>query len=103
MLKEATFNTLRARPFTKIVGRKPTWRQAKNMIKEMMDTALSFAVTYDWAGNFRLLAEIVGAVNYATDSPTLEHYIRDGGSPESALTSSTPTCWGCGSAAMLIT
>ena len=73
------------------------------MKKEMMDTALSCAVTYVWAGKFGLLAKIVGVANYATDNPTLDHYIRDGDSLESTLTNSTPTCWRCGSAAILIT
>ena len=74
-LEKATFDAIRARPFTKIAGRKPTWRQAENLIKEMKDAALSCDVTYDWAGEFGLLAEIVGAAKYATDNPTLNPYV----------------------------
>jgi hypothetical protein len=73
-LEKATFDAVRARPFTKIMGRKPTWRQAEGLIKEMMDAALSCDVTYSWAGEFGLLAEIIGAAKYAADNPTLEPY-----------------------------
>ena len=70
VLEKATFDATRARPFTKITERKPTWRQVESLIKEMMDAALSGNVTYDWAGEFGLVAKIVGAVKYASDNPT---------------------------------
>ena len=74
-LEKATFDAIRARPFTNIAGRKSTLRQAGNLIKVMKDAALSCDVTYDWAGEFGLLAEIVGAAKYATDNPTLNPYV----------------------------
>lgn len=74
-LEKAIFDAIRARPFTKIAGRKPTWRQAENLIKEMQEAGLSCDVTYDWAGEFGLLAEIVGAAKYALDNPGMNPYI----------------------------
>ena len=37
-LKKATFKAIRARPFTKVVGRKVTWKQAEHLIKEMINS-----------------------------------------------------------------
>ena len=74
MLKKATLDTIIARPFTKSVGRKPIWRQDENLIKEMTEAVLSCDVTYNWAGKCGLLAELVGAVKYATDNSTMDPY-----------------------------
>ena len=40
-LKKATFDAIRARLSTKIVGRKPIWQQTKSLLKDMMEAVLS--------------------------------------------------------------
>ena len=62
-LEASTYAKLRAKPFMRIQG-KPDWKQMKTLQKEMEDTSMTCAVTYDWAEDYGMLAEIQGAERY---------------------------------------
>ena len=71
-LDKEVYDTIRAKPFTKIPS-KPTWAQKELMLEEASQIALDCNVSYDWAGDYGLLAEIEGATQYLTT--TEEIYI----------------------------
>ena len=57
-LEKATYDEIRAKPFTRIHGR-PSWRAKERLIKDSRGPALTCRVSYDWSGPYGLLAEIV--------------------------------------------
>ena len=58
-LEKEVYDTIRAKPFTKILS-KPTWAQKELMLEESKEIALDCNVSYMWAGDYGLLAEIEG-------------------------------------------
>jgi hypothetical protein len=70
-LEKSAFDTIRDKMFTRIVGKKPTCRQAKHLVVEMLQAVINFGVLYDWADKFGYLTSIVDRTKYTTDNPTL--------------------------------
>jgi len=62
-LEKEVYDTIRAKPFTKIPS-KPTWAQKELMLEESKEIALDCNVSYTWAGDYGLLAEIEGTAQY---------------------------------------
>ena len=60
---------------TKIHGR-PYWMQLQKMIKELCKIACIFKVSYEWSGNYGLMAMILGAVKYGLRHPTLPAHVQ---------------------------
>ena len=51
-------------PFTRICG-KPSWEEKEGLLKESRDISMKFTqVSYDWAGEYGLLAEIEGGTKF---------------------------------------
>ena len=73
-LERQVYEDIRAMPFTRIHGR-PTWRTKEKLMKEAKRPALNQRVSYDWAGQFGLLAEIIGAARYALDNPAMPAFV----------------------------
>ena len=73
-LEKQVYEEIRAEPYTRIPGR-PSWRSKEALVKEARKHALQQRVSYDWAGRYGLLAEIIGAARYAVDHPTLPAYV----------------------------
>lgn len=73
-LEKQIYEEIRASPFTRIHG-KPTWRAKEKLVREARERAIKQRVSYDWAGQYGLLAEIIGAARYAADNPTLPPYV----------------------------
>ena len=60
------YQAVKARLFTRVCGR-PTWETKEHFLEEARETAMIFdQVTYDWCGEYGLLAEIEGATRYKT-------------------------------------
>ena len=59
-LEKQTYEEIRAKPFKRIHGL-PSWRAKEQLVKDCRGPALACRVSYDWAGNYGLLAEIIGA------------------------------------------
>ena len=57
--KKAAFDAVCECPLTQILGR-PTYTQRDKLVEEISDLALECNVTYKWAGDYGLLAEIMG-------------------------------------------
>ena len=72
-LEKAAYQQVRDSPFTRVHGL-PTWLQKQNLIKEMQAAGVDASVSYTWAGDRGLLAEIDGATKYLAD--TQETYIE---------------------------
>ena len=72
-LEASTYAELWAIPFTRIQG-KLDWKQMKTLQQEMEDTAMACTVSYDWADDYGLLAEIQGAVRYL--QLTTQNYVQ---------------------------
>jgi len=52
------------RPFTRICG-KPSWEEKEGLLRESRDVSMIFTqVSYDWAGEYGLLAEIEGGTKF---------------------------------------
>ena len=73
-LEKQIYEEIKASPFTRIHG-KPTWRAKEKLVREARERAIKQRVSYDWAGQYGLLAEIIGAARYAADNPTLPPYV----------------------------
>ena len=71
-VRQQTKNAVLARPFTRVAG-KPTFEQKESFIEEAEDLAMSFSVSYTWAGEHGLLAEIQGWHKY--NAKTGKHYV----------------------------
>ena len=67
IIEKNVYEQVRASPFTVING-EPSWRDAKILVQEAREAAMGVSVSYDWAGNYGLLAEIEGAAQYLTTS-----------------------------------
>ena len=52
-----------SRPFTRVPGL-PTWEQGQKFLEECEELAMAMDVTYSWAGDHGLLAEIYGYQKY---------------------------------------
>ena len=57
--EKAAFDAVHKCPLTWILGQ-PTRTQWDKLVEEISDLALECNVTYKWAGDYRLLAEIMG-------------------------------------------
>ena len=66
-VRQQTRDAVLARPFTRVTG-KPTFEQKEKFIEEAEDLAMNFAVSYPWSGQHGLLAEIMGAHKYLTET-----------------------------------
>ena len=64
-LEKEVYDTIRDKQITKIPS-KPTWAQKELMLEEASQIALVCNVSYDWAGNYGLLAKIKGTTQYIT-------------------------------------
>ena len=84
-LERQVYEDVRAHPFTRIHGR-PTWRSKEKLLKEAKGPALKLRVSYDWAGQYGLLADIIGAARYALDGPLMPAYAAP------VQPANTPTC-----------
>ena len=62
-LEKEVYDTIHAKPFTKILS-KPSWAQKEVMTEEALQIALDCNVSYGWAGDYGLLAEIERATQY---------------------------------------
>ncbi len=62
-LEETVYEAVRSKPFTKIRGQ-PSRKARKKLEAEACKVAMNADVSYPWAGDFGLLAELVGAVKY---------------------------------------
>ena len=71
-VRQQTKNAVLARPFTRVAG-KPTFEQKESFIEEAEDLAMSFSVSYTWAGEHGLLAEIQGWHKYSAKMG--KHYV----------------------------
>ena len=67
VIEKNVYEQVRASPFTVING-EPSWRDAKVLVQEARESSMGVTVSYDWAGNYGLLAEIEGAAQYLTTS-----------------------------------
>ena len=61
--RKSTHDAVISKQFTRIPGL-PTWEQKESFILEASELAMSFTVTYPWAGDHGLLAEILGQAKY---------------------------------------
>ena len=93
-LEKQVYEDIRATPFTRIHGRS-TWRAKEKLLKEAKGPALKQRVGYDWAGQYGILAEIIGAARYALDNPTMPAYVAP------AQPANTPTFLNNASAAVI--
>ena len=66
-LEKSVFETIRDKKFKRIPG-KPTWQNKEDLLAEAADVAIECEVHYAWAGDFGMLAEIVGPVRYLADT-----------------------------------
>ena len=64
-LEKEGYDTIHAKPFTKIPP-KPTWAQKELLLEESSQIALNCNVSYTWAVDYELLAEIEGTTQYLT-------------------------------------
>jgi hypothetical protein len=69
-LEKAAYQQVRDSPFTRVQGL-PTWLQKQNLVKEMQAAGVDATVSYEWAGDHGLLAEIDGAEKYLADTGEL--------------------------------
>ena len=60
------YQAVKARSFKRVCDR-PTWETKEHFLEEARETAMIFdQVTYDWCGEYGLLAEIEGTTRYKT-------------------------------------
>ena len=57
-LEKQVYDNIGTTPFTRIHGR-PTWRANEKLLKEAKGPALKQRVSYDWAGQYGVLADII--------------------------------------------
>ena len=62
-LEKEVYDTIRAKPFMKNPS-KLTWAQKEVLIEETSEIALNCNMSYDWDGDYELLAKIEGATQY---------------------------------------
>ena len=89
-LEKQVYEDIRAEPYTRIPGR-PSWRAKEGLAKEARNHALRHRVSYDWAGQYGLLAEIIGAARYAADNPLLPAYVAPVQPANSPVMPAAPT------------
>ena len=56
-IRKETHDYVVSRPFLRVRGL-PTWEQIQIFLKEFEDIAMAMTVSYDWADNDGLLAEL---------------------------------------------
>ena len=59
-LQKQVYDDIKATPFTRIHGR-PTWQTKEKLLKEAKGPAPKQQVSYDWAGQYGVLAALIGA------------------------------------------
>ena len=64
-IRKETHNYVVLRPFTRVAGL-PTWEQTQTFLKEFENIAMAIDISYDWAGDHGLLAELYGYQKYFT-------------------------------------
>ncbi len=89
-LEETAYEAVRAKPFTKINGQ-PSWKAQKNLETEACKVAMDADVSYPWAGDFGLLAKVVGAVKYKEEMGQDYSQPTQTETYESKITKDTPT------------
>ena len=72
-LEEKAYEAVRSKPFTKIRGQ-PSRKARKNLEAEACEVAMDADVSYSWAGDYGLLAKVIGATKYAEE--TGQKYIQ---------------------------
>ena len=89
-LTNAAYQQVIAKPFTNIPG-VSSWSDVIIIVGEMESTALDFDVSYTWAGDYGLLAEIYGGVRYLAE--TGETYVTPAKTDhtDAQLLNATPT------------
>ena len=65
-IESSTYTAIREMPLLRILGT-PTWQQKENMLSKLKELAINLKVHYDWAGDYGLLAIIIGTAMYQTD------------------------------------
>ena len=60
-LEATTYEKVRNKKFTRIHG-KPTWSSKEELLREAEEVALECDNHYPWAGEFGLLATVIGQV-----------------------------------------
>ena len=71
-IRTSTHAAVVARPFTRVAGQ-PTFEQKEKFLAEAEALAIDFTVSYPWADEHGLLAEVMGAAKYL--SKTGETYV----------------------------
>ena len=66
-LEATTYEKVRNKKFTRIHG-KPTWSSKEALLREAEEVALECDVHYAWAGEFGLLATVIGTVRYLAEA-----------------------------------
>ena len=74
-LQKTTEEDVLTYQLTRIFGR-PYWMQMMTMIRELCKIACKFKVSYNWSGNYGLMAMILGAAKYAARYPALPAYVQ---------------------------
>ena len=67
MITKNAYEQVTATPFTVIPG-VPSWRDVNVLVEEMKRAALEHEVSYPWAKDYSLLAEIEGTAQYLVTS-----------------------------------
>ena len=88
-LEKQVYDDIRSTLFMRIHGR-PTWRAKVKLLKEAKRPALKQRVSYDWAGQYGIVAEIIGAARYVLDNPAMPTYIEPPSRPTRQPSPSTP-------------
>jgi hypothetical protein len=66
-LEASTYEKVRNKKFSRIHG-KPTWSNKEALLREAEEVALDCDVHYGWAGEFGMLATILGPVRYLAET-----------------------------------
>ena len=66
-LEASTYEKVRIKKFSRIHG-KPTWSNKEALLREAEEVALGCDVHYGWAGEFGMLATILGPVPYLVET-----------------------------------
>ena len=66
-IESSTYTAIREKPLTRIHGT-PTWQQKENMLSKLEELAINVKVHYNWAGDYGLLAMVIGTARYQTNT-----------------------------------
>ena len=66
-LEKSIYETFRSKPFTSIPT-KPMWAHKELLAEEAEQIRLEMNVSYTWAGDYGLLANIYGAAKYLSNT-----------------------------------